>query len=102
MDDDFKTQVFYEWVIEHCDEHGDILDLNHNDKFSAYSLPDFEVQYPGGKTDVALQRLSGNEADGLQERGYAYLDEAGQLPERFDCDHKVPARYRGKTFNTGG
>lgn len=100
MDDDFKTQVHFEWVAEPADEHGDIIDPLFGNSFE--QVRGFVKDYPCHSIEFALVRNSGNEADGLQERGYAYLDEAGQLPERFDCDHKVPARYRGKTFNTGG
>lgn len=93
MTDPFKRQVHYEWVVEWMDEHGDIQDLDHGNKLSDFPDDHFEVRYEGGSTAVALQRRAGCEADGLDELGYAYVKN-GELPDEFDCFHKVPQRFK--------
>ncbi len=95
MSDPFKREVYYEWVVEWCDKYEDIIDLDHADKFSQFTSSDFEVKYEGGKTDVALQRKVGCDADGMTEQAYAYVVD-GKLPDEFDSGHKVPQQYKNQ------
>ena len=87
-----RNKVFYEWVIEQVDEHGDIYDVDHRATFAEAKewrrlrLDDLESQrereffnldqlyLPEGTVDVASRRSVGNELDGLHYWGYAYVD----------------------------
>lgn len=91
MNDPFKREVHYEWVAEPTDEFGDIIDPLFGDTFA--DVVKFAEGYECHATNFALVRNAGTEADGLEERGYAYLDETDHLPEYFDCGHKVPKKF---------
>lgn len=53
---------------------------------------------------IALRRDVGNDVEGLTDRGYAYPDANGRLPERFEtCDGaqdgaNVPKRFSDMVF----
>lgn len=86
-------QTLYEWDYETVDVHGDVQDHNHADKLSMFTDSD--------KTDsLVLIRNSGNEAEGLTERYWAYVKN-GKLPEYFQDSNennicKVPARFHAE------
>lgn len=101
----------YEWVIETCtaDEHEDIEDLHHVDRlmhledqhlFDAIDKKRFHDERfdpPNGMTmfnRIALCRDVGCQAEGIEDRQYAYVNEDGELPETFDEGAKIPKRFR--------
>lgn len=88
-----KSQVFYEWDFEVSDEHGDIVDHEHYDKLPKTSS---EIKMEEN-VELVLIRESGNEADGLQDRQWAYPEIQNGilcLPEEFDGGNKIPRRFR--------
>lgn len=86
-----KNEITYEWVVEQCDQYGDI-EPNHSDKLSNLAVGPRE--HPQGWVQVALTRIVGNDLDGMISRQYAYIDrETGQLPERFEDGQKIPPMY---------
>ena len=91
-----KSEIFYEWVVEHVDEHGDIQDIDHHDDFiSAWMEPMKKF----GK-QIALKRDVGNDEDGLILRGYAYVKEGKYIETDFSCGHKVPMRFQKEVKNS--
>lgn len=83
-----KNEVYYEWVVEQVDEHGDIQDT-----YQASSYKEaVEEETTHQVKQIALKRDKGNDDDGVVERGYAYVVD-GILAERFDSGQKVPAKY---------
>jgi len=89
------TQVIYEWRVNKCSEYGDI---EHFDTFDSYKeAREWERQlHAHGMdlreyTEIELGRDVWCDDNGLQERGYATVNEDGSLPERFCCGAKVPA-----------
>ena len=94
MNDPFKREVHYEWVAETRDVHEDIIDPLFGETFYDVHMMGLRFEHPDCHDVVyALVRNAGTEADGLEERGYAYLDETNHLPEYFDCGHKVPKKF---------
>ncbi len=90
--------IHCEWDYETIDaESGDILNHNHADKLTDFTHED--------KTDsLVLIRDSGNEAQGLQDRLWAYVV-GHKLPEFFTdslgnpTSYKVPARFHKELTN---
>lgn len=87
-------KVIYEWCYETTDEHGDILDNDHEDKLVNFS--------EGRKTNqLCLVRNEGNDIDGLNDRLWAYVKD-GKLPEYFSDSMgtpiaiKVPQRFHNE------
>lgn len=82
--------TMYEWDYETVDEHGDVIDHNHRSRLWQFNDAD--------KTDwLVLVRDEGDEANGLENRSWAYVKE-GILPKYFqDADNhntaKVPKRF---------
>ena len=97
-----QNQTSYEWVVEPADEHGDIIDPLFWDLYSDAidCWRDVFNQFPEARSaHIALVQNIGNDIDGLQDRGYAYIsDENGRLPEYFDNDRKVPKRFADKLY----
>lgn len=87
-----QNKVDYEWTTETIDADGDIIDSSFYDKLSSISKDDFK------SNDVGLVRNEGNEADGLEDRFWAYIKD-GKLPEYFvdggghSIDIKVPQKF---------
>ena len=82
--------IHYEWDYETIDEHGDIINHTHAAKLADYTKEDITPS-------LVLIRDSGNEAEGLQERTWAYVTN-GVLPGYFQdaagCNcSKVPAKF---------
>lgn len=87
-----RNELTYEWVVEYCDENGDIQDLNHSEILKDLGVGSRE--HPQGWVQVALTRIVGNEDYGMLDRRYAYIDpDTGKLPAEFDTGHKVPNRF---------
>ena len=92
---DTRRQVHYEWVAEPTDKYGDIIDPLFGSTLDEVKCeaeafdnhPECEI------INFALIRIEGSEADGLQDRGYAYLNYLDQLPPNLDSGHKVPVRF---------
>jgi len=104
-----KNEVIYEWVIEQADEHGDIYDIDWRVTFAEAEewrrlrLDEIEskrereffnldqLYLPEGSVEVASKRLVGNDLDGLQYWGYAYVDFENQTIDAEYCSgHRVP------------
>ena len=88
-----QNKVDYEWTTETIDtESGDIIDSSFYNKLSDISKDDFE------SNDVGLVRNEGNEADGLEDRFWAYIKD-GKLPAYFsdgaghEIGIKVPQKF---------
>ena len=77
--------------MEHTDEYGDIQDTYYADKLGNLSLTSDIL---GTHPVICLERSTGNDEEGLQERTYAYPTEGRTLPDTFDVGHSVPPRYK--------
>jgi len=85
-----KNRVHYEWAIEESDEHGDVLDVDHNSiarLLRGYDWPNDQ------RLDLVLIYNFGNEADGLLDRQWAYVKD-GELPDEFDGGAVIPEEKR--------
>ena len=90
-----RNKTSYEWVVEFYDEYKgdecrDIQDSEYFERFNDlyYNLPDGMVDF-----DDELIRYFGKNEEGEHDRGYAYIVNC-QLPDEFDCGHKVPGRFK--------
>ena len=72
-----SNKVNYEWVIEHEDEYGDIIDLDFQDKLSAYREDDFEPIDGCVKATLTLRRYEFDEYG--RDTDYCYPSEDGSL-----------------------
>jgi hypothetical protein len=90
--------TFYEWVVEHVDEHGDIVDVFHGDKLAAV-LPWVGAAPSGFRADIGLVRDQLDRNDNL-DRSWAYVDEDG-LAEEFDNGRRVPKRFLAEWASAG-
>lgn len=89
-----KTFITIEWLAETMDDYGDIYDIYHADTYAEAK------RWAEGHTcrvDIGLVRDRGNDADGVIDRQWAYIED-GKLPARFSAcggpdGPKVPARY---------
>ena len=90
--------TLYEWVVEHIDEHGDIVDVFHGDKLAAV-LPWVGEAPSGCRSDIGLVR---DEVDsrGKLYRSWAYVDADG-LAEEFDNGRRVPKRFLAEWASAG-
>lgn len=87
----YKTT--YEWVVEYCDENGDIEDLNHFDKI-ADAVVAVLVARQTGKADLGLVRDTWEtDLEDLDDRQWAYVTDLFKLPELFDGGAAVPLRF---------
>jgi len=79
--------VRYEYVVEildfyhGCGEDPDIIDTTPFDTLEAAKDWSDKCQE---SSRIALRRDEGNDLGGLRDRGYAYYDDSGNLPERFE------------------
>ena len=86
--------TFYEYATEWVDEADDIIDCGYYETLGVAKDYAKDIRYAGTvRVDIALVRSSGDEIDGLQERGYAYFDSNGNLPLRFTDGNAVPVRF---------
>ena len=94
--------ISYEWVVEYIpdrsDDDGDIVEVNHFDTFNEAFNWVLDSAAPFDH-DIALVRDVGNDAEGIIDRAWAYLNEDDKLPETFtysageDSGIRVPKRY---------
>lgn len=90
--------VHYEWDIETISlPEADILDHDHRATLAEFDADDLREAIKAlGDTRLVLVRDVGNDADGLTDRSWAYV-EKGKLPERFAyCPGEgasVPVRF---------
>lgn len=85
-----RNKIIYEWCIETLDENEDVIDNSFWDELPKEPLEENQ--------QLCLVRNEGNEADGLTDRLWAYV-ENGKLPEYFTDANgcvvsiKVPQKY---------
>ena len=100
---DFRRQTAYEWDFEEIDEHGDIVDHNHTDRLDSghpFDLDDIEIETDvEDRINLVLIRDSGTEADGIDDRQWAYTIKTADgwmLPSHFDGGNVVPKKYHAE------
>ena len=74
-----SNKVNYEWVIEHEDEHGDIIDLDFEDRLNEYGSNCFAPISGCVKATLHLVRNEYTDHEGLLDRTYAYPNADGEL-----------------------
>lgn len=75
-----RDRVSYEWCIESQDADGDIQSVNHADTLAEPRRVRDEEAPDWHKVEIALSRTEGNDDDGINWRGYAYLTDNGIEP----------------------
>lgn len=81
-----RNTVHYEWKLETVDGYDDIIDIDHTDRLA-------EIYPPGPSQRVCLVRDVGNEEDGLQDRGHAYIKGGTLEPCTMEGGDHVPQRF---------
>ena len=87
-------KVYYEWDVETMgdDISGDVLEHDHGD-----TLDDIENNFPLNHNEsLVLVYNTGNEADGITDRSWAYVQCIGgemRLPTHFGNGEPVPKRF---------
>ena len=78
-------RISYEWDYETVDEHGDITEHNHRDKFKDFS--------PDDKTNqLVLVRDEVDEFGSVEDRSWAYVSN-NKLPDYFkDANDRATSR----------
>ncbi len=84
--------IGYEWVVEEWDDNENIINLNHSDDFASALRRFHELESEGIEVSIGLVRDRWTEADGVEDRQWAYL-ENGVLPIEFDGGAKVPQKF---------
>jgi hypothetical protein len=89
-----RTSVVFEWVVEHIDKHGDIVDSDVG-KTLDDALRSASLRHPEAvELHVGLVRELWNVyAEVLHDRTWAYVED-GVLPERFEDGQKTPQSSR--------
>lgn len=77
-----RDKITYEWAIEGEDDDGDIQDVDHADTFAEALVRQAALAPKWPKVNIALTRISGNDFDGINERGYSYYRD-GKLEPNF-------------------
>ena len=85
--------VVYEWAVEHTDNHGDIIDIDHGDKLTDLGSMQAQDNVTGTKPVLTLIRHTGNDDEGELDRTYAYPI-ASRLPAEFEDGNIIPNRFR--------
>lgn len=75
-----RDKVSYEWCIECADEFGDVESVHHADTLAGALLVKGVEEPDWHKVSIALSRTEGNDLDGINWRGYAYLTADGIEP----------------------
>lgn len=91
-----KLEVIYEWCVEELDDYGDIAENHYlNELNEVNPLLDYlRAQGKDANHNLVLVRSVGNDAKGMVDRKWAYV-ENNALPNKFtDSDYKVPERYQ--------
>jgi len=84
--------IAYEWTAEQVDHHGDIQDVDFQDR-----LKELDTITRYQFVDIAVVKNTGDEANGITDRTWAYV-EGGVLPTHFKDGSKVPQRFH-KEYN---
>ena len=89
------VRTHYDWCCEELADGGedaDIEELYHVDTYAEAvdRMGDFKF------ARVSLTRDRGSEAEGLQDRQFAYVEDDGTLPEEFDGGAKIPKRFHNE------
>ena len=89
--------VEYEWAVEHTDQHGDIIDIDHADKLTDLGSmePQDCIELHDTKPVLTLIRHVGNDDEGELDRTYAYPIQA-RLPATFEDGTAIPKRFRAE------
>jgi hypothetical protein len=85
--------VRYEWVIEPVDQYGDIVESDHADSFEDAMKRAAGWRQEWKRVEVGLVRELGDDVEGLQDRQWAYIEDDGTLPAKFDGGARVPKRF---------
>jgi hypothetical protein len=101
-----RDKITYEWAVECQDEHGDIQDTQAADSYAEALAWKKREEPDWQKVEIALARTEGNDIDGINWRGYAYVSEDGTLEPVFSTYHAedggaadgpdVPQRYHAE------
>lgn len=83
----------YEWVVEEVNADEDIVETDAYPTAAAALTHAHRRPAPGCRFDVGLVLNIGDDDRGLQDRQWAYIDDAGFLPEQFDGGARVPQRF---------
>lgn len=90
-----RDKVTYEWHIECGDDAGDVHNVDFADSYveALRSQAMWAKDEDYARVDIALVRTEGNDDDGINWRGYAYLDRC-ELEPVFSTFHDEtgPAR----------
>jgi len=91
--------VEYEWAVEHTDQHGDIIDIDHADKLKDLGMqPQDCIELHDTKPILTLIRHTGNDDEGELDRTYAYPIQS-RLPTEFEDGKNIPKRFREELAN---
>lgn len=90
--------TYFEWVVEHIDEHGDVTDVFHGDKL-AKVLPWVGEVPSGHRAEIGLVRDQ-IDSGGHPHRSWAYVD-GNELPDEFDNGCRVPKRFCAEWVRAG-
>jgi hypothetical protein len=92
--------VAYEWAVEHTDQHGDIIDIDHADKLVDLGSMEAQdcIELDDTKPVLTLIRHIGNDDEGELDRTYAYPIQS-RLPCTFEDGENIPKRFREELAN---
>lgn len=98
------AKVYYEWVVELVDEHGDIHDTAAWDSamdaldWMLYAQKSIDEGFYQGMAitkkfhlDMAITYNLDDECEGLIDQAHAYVVE-GKVPQHFDNGRKIPKK----------
>jgi hypothetical protein len=91
MDWQELTGTFYEWLVELCDEFGDIHNHLHEIKLKDLKTEP-EIDAEGFWPRLVLVRDVFRDGD-MKDRSWAYITKDGELPTHTDGGDKVPKKY---------
>ena len=86
-----RNKITYEWTLEILDDYDDIVDVHFFETLC--NLLIFKQDIDDVNCDVGIVKHLGNDADGIVDREYAYINR-GKLPEKFDGGYSVPKRFK--------
>ena len=101
-----KAMIHYEWTAETLDEFEDITDNDFAESYEEIARRAIaKINSGAALIRVGLVRNQGTEADGVQDREWAYIDDAGKLPDHFETagggkGAKVPKKFHREIERT--
>jgi len=87
-----RNKITYEWTLEILDDYGDIVDVHFFETLRDLLISKQDID-DDVNCDVGIVKHLGNDADGIVDREYAYI-EHGKLPEKFDGGYNMPKRFK--------